>query len=116
MAPTHFSPSTPWQMPYGRYPGDMVSQWRYPSPIMHPDPYMGMPRYPSMAGEVRHFHGPEGMPMPWSYNQPMAAPDAHMSLHPDVIYGASTPMARGVTLQEPDPWRQTPGASFTNMV
>ena len=110
MTPTHFSPSTPWQMPYGRCPEDMVSQWRYLSPMMYLDRYMGMPRYPSMAGEVRRFHGPEGMPMPWSYNQPMAAPEAHTSLHPDVIHGASTPMARGVTLQEPDPWRQAPGS------
>ena len=108
MTPFHCSPSTPWQMTYGRYPGDMASPWRYPSPMVYQDPYMGMRGYPNMAGDWRHFSGPSGMLMPWDCNAPPAASDVHMSLPREAIRSTGVPMAGRVTLQEPDAGRQAP--------
>ena len=106
MTPFHCSPSTPWQMNYGRYPGDMASPWRYPSPMVYQDPYLGMQGYPNMAGDWRNFSGPSGMPMPWDCNAPPAASDVHTSLPREAIQSTGVPMTSRVTLQEPDAGRQ----------
>ena len=70
----------PWEMTYGRYPGDMVLPCCYPWPVMYPASWYGVQLCPDMAWNNGNFACPGGWSMPYDYYPNLAASNVHRCL------------------------------------